>query len=501
MKFTKYSLEPLYLKSYFLNLISYFVRFRSYILNLSSYSIRLSFYILFLTSYFLLLILSCSKDSPNGSDNTVTVSGTVTLEGQSDHSGVTVRLYRPVQLDAELTNIMQQYPQIGVQSTELTGFNHLDQSAVYSATSGASGNWSARVAPGNYNVVAEKVGYGWRYGSVNTNSGSAGNLILKPDQNLSGGITGLNQFENDFLNITGNLAFDSQAQLQFSGQNHIYFTASNLTATIQGQVTGLGNGPLYVTTAPSVTNCKLVFLNLNSLNLSRVQTNGAVQVTVQNCKFSLSNSIIVSASDIGLRISASKGNVTNCLFANSVHPLSADQSILPLVEHNIFFNNNVDFECNVVDSTLIKNNMFNGSNSNLDLVYANINIEHNAFKDSNRNIQLSDLSKISINNNQFNGNENNVWLHRVSHVGYVIDANPNYNNFVNTQGYVFFLERTSAKDSVDATSNFWGTTSTSEIAAKIFDRNDVSDYDPQQVVIYDPYLFQPNSTAGIQLNK
>ena len=62
----------------------------------------------FLISFF--LIISCGKDSTK--PDTVTFSGTVTLEGQTDHSGVKVSLYKPVELDTALVRINQQYPNI-----------------------------------------------------------------------------------------------------------------------------------------------------------------------------------------------------------------------------------------------------------------------------------------------------------------------------------------------------------------------------------------------------
>ena len=113
-------------------------------------------------------LLHCSKDSTNG-NQTITLSGTVTLQNQTDYSGVTVSLYRPVQVDADLAAIMQEYSQIGVQSAQLSGFNHMEQTALQSTTTGANGNWSiSGVAGGEYNIVAEKPGYGWRHASVNT---------------------------------------------------------------------------------------------------------------------------------------------------------------------------------------------------------------------------------------------------------------------------------------------------------------------------------------------
>jgi len=71
-------------------------------------TIILSFTLFLLTFDFFLL--NCSK-KPTEPDNTVTFSGKVTLEGQTDHSDVTIALYKPVELDTALVRINKQYPQ------------------------------------------------------------------------------------------------------------------------------------------------------------------------------------------------------------------------------------------------------------------------------------------------------------------------------------------------------------------------------------------------------
>ena len=55
------------------------------------------------------LISSCS-DSPGKPDEGITISGTVTLEGRTDYSGVQIRLFAPVDIDTALTNINDDFP-------------------------------------------------------------------------------------------------------------------------------------------------------------------------------------------------------------------------------------------------------------------------------------------------------------------------------------------------------------------------------------------------------
>ena len=66
---------------------------------------RLLLFLLLPTSYFLLFTCSFLTNP----DKT-TVSGVVKLEGQTNHSGVKVSLYKLVDLDTTIVRINQQYP-------------------------------------------------------------------------------------------------------------------------------------------------------------------------------------------------------------------------------------------------------------------------------------------------------------------------------------------------------------------------------------------------------
>ena len=86
------------------------------------------------------------------------------MEDRSDHSGVKVSLYEPVELYSALVLINQQYPNIGVQISQETEFDHREHNSLYTTTTNAEGAWKIEsVDPGNYLVVAEKDSFGWRY--------------------------------------------------------------------------------------------------------------------------------------------------------------------------------------------------------------------------------------------------------------------------------------------------------------------------------------------------
>ena len=62
------------------------------------------FYILLLSAFYFLLS-SCSTSPQSGS-----LSGTILLDGQTDHSAITVALYELAELDPDIAAINQEYP-------------------------------------------------------------------------------------------------------------------------------------------------------------------------------------------------------------------------------------------------------------------------------------------------------------------------------------------------------------------------------------------------------
>lgn len=72
-----------------------------------NYLINLKILIFILSS--LVLITSCTTSPQTG-----TLSGTVQLQGETDHSGITVALYELATLDPDIVDINEKYPHIGV---------------------------------------------------------------------------------------------------------------------------------------------------------------------------------------------------------------------------------------------------------------------------------------------------------------------------------------------------------------------------------------------------
>jgi len=116
---------------------------------------------------FAFLCNSCSTNADKG-----TISGIVMLVNDSDnpslnpvdYAGVTVALYKTAVLDTTLVRINQQYPQIGVQITQETEFDHRNFDPIKVVTTDADGKFSfPSLSAGNYNLVLWKTDWGIRY--------------------------------------------------------------------------------------------------------------------------------------------------------------------------------------------------------------------------------------------------------------------------------------------------------------------------------------------------
>ena len=69
------------------------------------------------TFYILIIItlLSCTTEPQTGS-----LSGNIYLEGEEEHSGITVALYDLAELDQEVIDINEKYPFIGVKLSSIS---------------------------------------------------------------------------------------------------------------------------------------------------------------------------------------------------------------------------------------------------------------------------------------------------------------------------------------------------------------------------------------------
>ena len=95
---------------------------------------------------------------------TGTLTGTVYLEGEQDHSGITVALYKLAELDTTILRYNREYPNVGLPISQATEFDHRLGEVAAEAKTKKDGSFEIDgVEEGTYNFVAQKQGYGWKY--------------------------------------------------------------------------------------------------------------------------------------------------------------------------------------------------------------------------------------------------------------------------------------------------------------------------------------------------
>jgi len=464
----------------------------------------------FLLSLILILLSSCS-DSPTDDGNTITVSGTVTLENREDHSGVTVGLYRPVELDTALVRINQQYPQIGLQISQETEFDHREHDPVYSTQSGSDGSWKIEsVTPGTYHAVAEKDSFGWRY-ALDQSGNSINFGQLAAARFLSGLVAeNINLAEGQQLVVETDVVLDGN--LTLNDANTILLRSDRKLTFRKEILQPLSAGRLKISSVdPATPGRSVVFEGTGEKSVSdvlishlktgiRIETNANLSFTLQNavirdCQTGMATNnraialdkVIISRINGFAIETLSDYAITRGIIAHSDGCLFNDNG-LGVLTNSCFLDNSIGITPFKGDSTLYMNNLFE---------YNDLAIAVNS-------------SDCTISHSEFRGNGLDIELNRNYVQGNIFEyANPEIhnNNFINSAMMVSIWgehplyasgEYASVGVNRDITvpDCYWGSDNTFQIDAKIFDANDNPAY--RYKVFYPDYKSDLISTAGIK---
>ena len=147
-------------------------------------------YCFLLFTFCFIVMTSCSSPTESSKGSLV---GTVTLEGESDHLGITIALYDLAYLDTTIVRINSQYPQIGVHINQHTEFDHRLQSPVKYTETSTNGSFElTKISTGRYNILALKDGWGFKYlYEIEITKGDneiSQQLILFEERHISGNI-------------------------------------------------------------------------------------------------------------------------------------------------------------------------------------------------------------------------------------------------------------------------------------------------------------------------
>ena len=473
--------------------------------------------------FILLFCNSCSTKANKG-----TISGTVTLfndipdyyiENPMDFSGVTVALYKTAVLDTTLVRINQQYPQIGVQITQETEFDHRNFNPLKVVTTDAEGTFSfPSLTPGNYNLVVWKNEWGIRYicsvRAEEKENNNLGNIELYPATSYNSPIVSEptifksdhSYFIRNDINFMSSVEFQSRAQIfinpacivkfygaittpEFTSSRDMWKITSGKEIYSTSQVT-MDFDSYYsaVTFYGAEINLKSGVVRYGSSGISTANTNSNYinYVVFRNCGTALT--VIEGNLDAGYLVCSNCNNsgieytsnnieenriasITRCIIINNSQ---RGISIVRAGNYNInncYINNNY-YAIYIRDCNgYIENNEFNLSSYH---IYYHKNCSHNEVHYNNfYNTTIGLTLRGSINNI----NNNNFFCVSTYYI-YILYSAPPY-SLVNSD--------------VNAINNYWRV---EEVSRYLADAED----DPKcpYYINFLPRLLNPVQKAGIQ---
>jgi len=402
-------------------------------------------YVFALTAMLAGLFAACSE-SGTGGDNTVTFSGTVTLQDETEHSGVTVALYEPAVLDTALQRLNQEYPGIGVTITQQTEFDHRAHTPVYSTTSAADGSWEISDAqPGTYNIVYSRDGFGRHY-ILNNPSGTTNptDVTLAKATVLSGVISDNRTYNNAYL-VLDDVTIAAGATLSISG-NSLVELPDNGTIDIFGtlEIRGTANHFIPVISAQSGEQWRQI----------TVETSGMLQL----------ENVLVQQSSFGVYNKSAASRFEQTIFRdNGAGLLNFYLADTFSVTNTLFINNTLGLENIATRKLGIYDNLFYDNEAGLRIAGGNnasqtvdFVMQRNIFKNNEWGLRVNwpvatffGLVAGKVIKNVFDND--NIMID----VGQNGQFDTNYNNFFNAKTYFVSINNATGLDTLNFMLNYW----------------------------------------------
>lgn len=464
--------------------------------NIALYIIH---YTLYITIAF--AITSCTSSTK---PKTGSLSGRVILVNDTgatsldpvDYSGVTVALYELAQLDTTIVRINSEYLSVGVNINQETEFDHRTQAPLYTTITDEAGGFSLSSIPGRiYNMVfyKEHFGWGYKYG-VDINS--------YHEYTLYGEIV-LDQPYYDYVNVPDRrhaIVAESTTinRMDLGASSWVRLNTNSRLSFLSNISTNVSNFAYIVSNDTIGTGGSITFNSVADLSLRKIIFRRITEaVKVINCQ----------------------GNIGEIRFDNCSTSITANESDISII-NTIATKDEESGSIYATDSSVLKvfNSILSGSNIALDIRNGSDFYMHNSHIQAKQCIYLDAYTTSIIDHNLLAASEYAVKSDHsylinitdndiVSPRGIYIrsplitaDHSINYNNF-NTSSYALENTPNLIGDWVNfhfnASYNFYYTTDAHEVAAKIFDRNDI----PEWALFYfqfTPFLTSFRDEAGIQ---
>lgn len=470
----------------------------------------LTYILIIITTIF---FISCTAEKDKGNN----LSGKVLIDGQPT-GGVLVRLYEFPELNDTLVNLQSTYPNIGVKITRELNFDKNALSVMQEVYTDNNGNWELdNLEPGNFVLVYNKDGLCKNQYSVNVTEGSssAGNFdfgkvfIYANDSTITGTVTWP---ANSVVYIQGNVTLDDFSALYVGPGVNISFSDSTNNSP---------KGSLNIYGKAEFVGAENNFISLsgsgNLLNAwNRIKVGEQADGKFRYCIFSNGYS--------ALSYVKAKLDVENCIFKNNKTGLAFDVNRKGIVRKISFMNNFRGLYGIFLDSISYENNLFYKNITGIDFLSpANFLISNSLIFNNNTGIENNQLCMGIIRNCEFQNNVNSVYLSnnsvKVELCNFRNSSNTdlylytgnsylctstnviNQNNFfslnfnIYNKGYIWIIP----PQDINAIDNYWnGLTDLSEIADKIFDKEDAG-INAQNTcnVLFTPFSQYEFTNAGI----
>lgn len=470
----------------------------------------------------LLFSLAACKESTTPQEGSVL--GSVVLENQADHSGVTVQLFVSNVVPEDIRVISNSYQQLEIQPDDELFFDHRYYSPIQTVGTNANGEYSFDDVPyGDYIIALYKDGWGFKYLyniSLDDDAVVVGTkatlspvyvfpVYITEDLYLSQGKTYLIN-QNSYLPTGKSIIIEDDANLMIS---------PGVKLTVEGilDIKDLNPMPTFITTSDKIYDSGVPsyggtieimstaqFSRLSGCKVHRLANGfvlGKSDVEIVNSSFR-DCSIGVFLSNVS-NYALSSNIVLDCL--NNLPAISTQQTNSMSIERNLFWSNYHSVSIDFSNDVLVQNNYFSGGFTQLSSVFQSVVlVKHNIFTNGQRNVSNASKSNMTLEYNDISG-ETCVYLgsgdYNTLQQGW---TRANYNNISAITFAVRADSRYYHPDEfypLDFTNNYWDTTDVDEINTLIWDYNDYQN-PPEQAkwgkIVYTPFRNARVSNAGIQ---
>lgn len=475
-----------------------------------------------------ILLFSC--DSGTKTQKGI-ISGIITLEGEEDHSGVTVLLYKADIVSDNIKRTNELYPQTGFTVNDKHIFDHRDYLPLKERLTTSSGAFTFNDVPyGNYIVAYYKNGCGYNYlFNVELKDEQLeikdGVLHLYPIIILQSSVIGEYHLENNKCYLANNdVSFLPNSNLIIERGSKLLVN-SGCSITVYGNINISGNEDEFVT----ITSSDGIYGEKRSVNqFSKFEiAQASICESIGYMIFShcteglvvLNNNLLVHNSFFRsnyISFQIIGGGNTNNIFSNNVivsevgenqYGVYLNGTINPDINQNRFINIDNGLTIRASDNVEVVRNLFQGGEKQIYSVNASTSIiSHNTLKDVNYAITNTAMSNMTI---QYNDIQAKICIYTF-HTGNMGNSitqgwtKGNQNNFygseyaIDAEGYFYNYDFDYIE--LDFTNNFWNATNSQGIEELIKDMDEIDMPEhpghAAPKIIYIPFRLSPFPNAG-----